>query len=138
MSLARIRWISGPVLRARAEGPFRLREAVEVGPRRLLGEVIRLEGDELVAQVYEDTTGLKPGISVTGTGELLRVRLGPHLLGRMFDGLLRPLGGADSPHVEAGAGETEAIRFRVEPRVTPGQSLAAGSAFAEAVSAGGR
>ena len=137
MSLARIRWISGPVLRARVEGPFRLREAVEVGPQRLLGEVIRLNGDELVAQVYEDTTGLKPGIPVAGTGAPLRVRLGPHLLGRMFDGLLRPLGGVDSPYVEAGAGRGTVSRFRVELRAKPGQPLAPGSAFAEVASAGG-
>lgn len=137
MSLARIRWISGPVLRARAEGPFRLREAVEVGPRRLLGEVIRLNGDELVAQVYEDTTGLKPGILVAGTGEPLRVRLGPHLLGHMFDGLLRPLGGVESPYVEAGMGRRTPSRFRVELRAKPGQPLATGSAFAEVVSASG-
>ena len=52
MSRARILWISGPVLRARAEGPFAMREAVAVGPQGLVGEVIRLEGDELVAQVY--------------------------------------------------------------------------------------
>ena len=51
MSRARILWISGPVLRARAEGPFAMREAVAVGPQGLVGEVIRLEGDELVAQV---------------------------------------------------------------------------------------
>jgi V/A-type H+-transporting ATPase subunit A len=138
VSVARILSISGPVLRARAEGAFRLREAVEVGPRRLMGEVIRLNGDELVAQVYEDTTGLKPGITVAGTGELLSVRLGPHLLGRMFDGLLRPLGGVDSPYVEAGMGETAASRFRIELRAKPGQSLAAGSAFAEVVPAVGR
>jgi V/A-type H+-transporting ATPase subunit A len=60
MSRAVIRSISGPVLRATASGPFKLREAVEVGPQALLGEVVRLSGEEIVVQVYEDTTGLRP------------------------------------------------------------------------------
>ena len=63
MSEARIRWIGGPVLHARTDGAFCLGEAIEVGERRLAGEVIRLKGDELTAQVYEDTTGLRPGIA---------------------------------------------------------------------------
>ncbi|HSM21382.1 MAG TPA: hypothetical protein VK876_04135, partial [Rubrivivax sp.] len=91
MSRAVIRWISGPVLHARAEGPFALREAVRVGPQALLGEVVRLDGDTIVVQVYEDTTGLRPGIAVTGDGQALSIHLGPGLLGHIFDGLLRPL-----------------------------------------------
>ena len=58
---------------------------------RLPGEVIRLDGDSFVAQVYEDTTGLKPGDPVFGTGAPLAVRLGPGLFGRIYDGLLRRL-----------------------------------------------
>ena len=64
MAKARIHWISGPVLRARAEGPFALREAVRIGPQALLGEVVRLAGDDVIVQVYEDTTGLRPGADV--------------------------------------------------------------------------
>jgi len=48
---ALIRWISGPVLRAAAEGPFGLRDAVRVGPQALLGEVVRLAGDEIVVRI---------------------------------------------------------------------------------------
>jgi len=51
MSRAIVRWISGPVLHARAEAPFGLREAVRVGPQALLGEVVRLDGDTIVVQV---------------------------------------------------------------------------------------
>ena len=92
MSEAVIRWIGGPVLHARVtEGEFRLGEAIEVGSQRRPGEVIRLKGDELVGQVYEDTTGLRPGDPVHGPGGALSVRLGPGLLGHIFDGLLRPL-----------------------------------------------
>jgi V/A-type H+-transporting ATPase subunit A len=125
-SRARIRWISGPVLRARAEGTFLLREAIRVGPAGLLGEVIRLDGDEIVAQVYEDTTGLRPGVEVVGTGNLLGITLGPGLLGRMFDGLLRPLS-AQAP-----------ARFGFLPTVQPGAELAPGSVFGEVASPHGR
>ncbi len=93
MSRATIRWISGPVLRRVARGPFALREAVRVGPQALLGEVVRIDRDEIVVQVYEDTTGLRPGTEVDGTGLPLAIPLGPGLLGNIFDGLLRPLSG---------------------------------------------
>jgi V/A-type H+-transporting ATPase subunit A len=118
-SHASIRWISGPVLRARTEGPFVLREAIRVGPAGLLGEVIRVLEDEIVAQVYEDTTGLRPGVAVRGTGGLLGIRVGPGLLGSIYDGLLRPLQPAD------------AVRFRFEPAVQPGDALAPGAFYGE-------
>ncbi len=123
---ARIRWISGPVLRARAEGSFALREAIRVGPAGLLGEVIRINEDEIVAQVYEDTTGLRPGVEVTGTGNLLGIRVGPALLGHIFDGLLRPL--APGPAEE----------FAFDPTVAAGVTIGAGGAFGAVTSARGR
>ena len=83
--------ISGPVLRATTRTPLHMNEAVRVGHQSLLGEVIRINGSESVIQVYEDTTGLKPGDPVTATGAPLSVKLGPGLLGNIFDGLLRPL-----------------------------------------------
>ncbi|HTN48014.1 MAG TPA: V-type ATP synthase subunit A [Burkholderiaceae bacterium] len=125
-SRARIHWISGPVLRARAEGTFLLREAIRVGPAGLLGEVIRVNEDEIVAQVYEDTTGLRPGVEVTGTGALLGIRVGPALLGNIFDGLLRPL----APGAEA--------RFRFDPQVEIGADAAAGAVFGRVGRAQGR
>ena len=97
MAEARIHAISGPVLHATAQGTFRVGEAVEVGAARLPGEVIRLDGASFVAQVYEDTTGLRPGDAVHGSGQPLSVPLGPGLLGRIFDGLLRPLDGSAAP-----------------------------------------
>lgn len=137
MSTAHIRWISGPVLRASAQGPFRLREAVRVGDRGLLGEVIRMQGDEIVAQVYEDTTGLRPGVEITGTGALLGIRLGPALLGRIFDGLLRPLADASTHFVEPGVGADIAHEFEFTPRLEPGECARAGAVFGEAVSGSG-
>ena len=117
------------MIRAVARGTFHVHEALAVGPARLLGEVIQLNGDEIVAQVYEDTTGLAPGAVVTGRGLPLSVRLGPGLLGRIFDGLLRPL--APDP---AGA---DRGRFRFEPRARIGDALAPGQAFG-VVDVGGR
>ena len=122
---ARICWISGPVLRARAEGGFLLREAIRVGPAGLLGEVIRVNEDEIVAQVYEDTTGLRPGVEVEGTGALLGIRVGPALLGNIFDGLLRPL-----------AASTR--QFRFEPTVAVGGPIAASTIFGRVVVPNGR
>jgi V/A-type H+-transporting ATPase subunit A len=125
-SRATIRWISGPVLRARTEGPFLLREAIRVGPAGLLGEVIRIHADEIVAQVYEDTTGLRPGVEVRGTGDLLGIRLGPALLGSIYDGLLRPL----QPAAD--------LRFGFEPTVQAGARLDAGTPFGDVRSSRGR
>ena len=102
MSRAILNWISGPVLHAKATGPFAMREAVRVGPQALLGEVVRLHDDEIVVQVYEDTTGLRPGSEVIGEGLPLAIRVGPGLLGNIFDGLLRPLSGTDSAYVAPG------------------------------------
>jgi len=137
MSVAHISWISGPVLRAHALGPFRLREAIRVGERSLLGEVIRMQGDEIVAQVYEDTTGLRPGVEVTGTGALLGVKLGPALLGRIFDGLLRPLADASTHYVEPGTRTEVPLEFHFTPHLHPGEFVRGGTALGEAVNPSG-
>lgn len=137
MSLARISWINGPVLRARVEGPFRLREAVRVGERGLLGEVIRMQGEEIVAQVYEDTTGLRPGVEVTGTGAMLGVMLGPALLGRIFDGLLRPLAGAAAHYIQAGMSEGVPLEFDFTPRLRRGEYARAGAVLGAVVNRAG-
>ncbi|HEY5683250.1 MAG TPA: V-type ATP synthase subunit A [Sulfuricaulis sp.] len=131
-TIARIRWISGPVLRAVTEGVFQMREAVEVGETRLLGEVIRIEGEEIVVQVYEDTTGLKPGVEVHGSGRPLSVPLGPGLLGNIFDGLLRPLAGTGSPYVLPGLRAAPPLSFVFTPTVKPGKRLESGAVFGTA------
>ncbi|MGA8262299.1 MAG: V-type ATP synthase subunit A [Arenicellales bacterium] len=91
MSRAEVYWVNGPVLKARAEGPFQMKEAVFVGDARLAGEVIRLDEGAVTIQVFEDTTGLRPGAVVEGSGLPLAVDLGPGMLGAMFDGIQRPL-----------------------------------------------
>jgi len=128
---ARIVSISGPVLHARTEGPFVLREAIRVGPLGLLGEVIRVERDRIMAQVYEDTTGLRPGVAIEGTGRLLGIRVGPGLLGHIFDGLLRPL-------AEEDAAGTDAARFHFVPTASAGETLSAGSIFGQVAVRGAR
>ena len=127
MSLARVTWIGGPVLRARMEGPFSVHEALAVGPDRLLGEVIQLRGDELVAQVYEDTTGLAPGTRVEGAGHALSVDLGPSLLGGIYDGLLRPLTLGDDWRVQPGAVVVAAAFRPWVPAVSDGDSVRPGT-----------
>ncbi len=129
MSLAIAHWLSGPVLRARPQGPFALREAVRVGDQGLLGEVIQLQEDAIVVQVYEDTTGLRPGTLVTGTGLPLSVRLGPGILGRIFDGLLRPIGKVSEPYVQPGLQGMESQHYPYSPRVKFGDVLGVGSSF---------
>jgi len=130
VSAARIRWISGPVLRARTADTFHVHEAIAVGPHALPGEVIQLNGDEIVAQIYEDTTGLKPGDEVSGTGRPLSVPLGPGLLGRIFDGLLRPLDVSSGSFISPQAVRPAPPRLAFEPSVRIGERLQAGQRVA--------
>ncbi|NPV53426.1 MAG: V-type ATP synthase subunit A [Firmicutes bacterium] len=83
--------ISGPIVGCKNVTRARMLEHVWVGPERLMGEIIRLEGETATVQVYENTEGLKPGAEVFGTGQLLAVDLGPGLVGQIFDGVERPL-----------------------------------------------
>jgi V/A-type H+-transporting ATPase subunit A len=131
MSKARISWVGGPVLRAKMEAPFRVYEALSVGRGGLLGEVIQLRGDELVAQVYEDTTGLEPGDEVRGSGGPLAVALGPGLLGGIFDGLLRPLTGTAGFQVEPGIAARPPGRFEFAASVEAGAELEPGCVLGE-------
>ena len=129
MAKANIAWINGPVLRASTGDRFRINEAVLVGAHQLLVEVIRIDTRELVIQVYEDTTGLRPGDPVLGTGAALSVKLGPGLLGNIFDGLLRPLSGAGQ-YVAPGARQTRAAHsYAFQPTVQPGDHLTRGAVF---------
>jgi len=82
--------VSGPVVTARGVSP-RMYDVVLVGHEKLMGEVIGLEGDDVTIQVYEDTSGVKPGEPVENTGEPLSVELGPGLLTSIYDGIQRPL-----------------------------------------------
>lgn len=121
----RIVALNGPVVSATGSVPLRIHEAVLVGGARLLGEVVRIDGDNFTAQVYEDTTGLQPGDPLWGTGAPLSVTLGPHLLGGIFDGLLRPLADAGC-FIRPGVRTRRSTVRAFEPAVTVGQTLAPG------------
>ncbi len=131
MAEAAIRWIGGPVLKALVDGRFHVHEAVRVGERNLLGEVIQLNENLLTAQVYEDTTGLKPGDPVTGTGLPLSVPLGPGLLGRIMDGLLRPLADASVHFYATGTVGERDGKLAFRPTATVGQQLEPGDFFGD-------
>lgn len=83
--------ISGPTVIARGMERARMYEVVHVGEAGLMGEVIRLDGDEAFIQIYEDTASLTVGEPVVRTGEPLTITLGPGLLGSVYDGVQRPL-----------------------------------------------
>jgi V/A-type H+/Na+-transporting ATPase subunit A len=87
----KIVWVSGPAVKADGMSSAKMYETVEVGESKLIGEVIRLTGDVAFIQVYESTSGLRPGEEVIGTGQPLSVLLGPGIIGRIYDGIQRPL-----------------------------------------------
>ena len=82
--------VAGPVVTATGISP-RMYDVVHVGNEQLMGEVIKIVGDYSIIQVYEDTSGVKPGEPVTNTGRPLVAELGPGLLHSVYDGIQRPL-----------------------------------------------
>ena len=86
-----IKRVNGPIVEALNMRQASMLEVVEVGPLRLIGEIIRIKEDLATIQVYELTTGLKVGERVYPTGGPLKVRLGLGLIGNIFDGIQRPL-----------------------------------------------
>jgi len=82
--------VAGPVVIATGMNP-QMYDVVHIGHEGLMGEVIQIEGEKAYIQVYEDTTGVKPGEPVENTGKPLSVELGPGLLTSIYDGLQRPL-----------------------------------------------
>ncbi len=94
-----VTWINGPVVRARGSRHVSMMDLVEVGEEQLVGEVIGLDDDIITVQVYEETSGMRPGAPVYDTGLPLSVELGPGLLRSIFDGVQRPL-----PVIESASG----------------------------------
>lgn len=83
--------INGPVVSLLGDSGFQMNEMVHVGQEKLVGEVIGLNSEKTTIQVYEETSGIKPGEIVTGTGALVSVTLAPGILSNIFDGIERPL-----------------------------------------------
>ena len=87
----RIISVNGPIVKATGLKGAGMLDMAEVGPYRLIGEVIRFQDEVAVIQVYEDNTGLKPGDAVSTSGRPLSVLLGPGLISNIYDGIQRPL-----------------------------------------------
>ena len=123
--------ISGPVVTA-INMKAAMYDVVRVGTEGLMGEVIELHGDKAVIQVYEDTSGIRPGEVVVNTGETLSVSLGPGLLTQIYDGIQRPLPTLEKEMgvfltrgVDADAFDLEKI-WTFEPQVAVGDTVTGG------------
>ena len=129
--------INGPVIKARGLEGVSMLDIAEVGPQGLIGEVIRLEDEITIIQVYEDNTGLKPGDAVVSSGRPLSVLLGPGLISSIYDGIQRPL---DDIERECGSYITRGIKvspldvkkkWDFKPVVKKGQALLQGAVIGE-------
>jgi V-type H+-transporting ATPase subunit A len=136
-AMGRVRKISGPVVTAANMGGAAMYELVRVGAERLVGEIIRLEGDVVTIQVYEETSGLSEGDPVVRTGAPLSVELGPGLLGNIFDGIQRPLeniakttGDVFIPRGVALPALDADRRWEFSPVVKPGDRVSGGDIYA--------
>lgn len=129
--------INGPVVKAENMEGFTMREMVLVGEKRLIGEIISLNEGIATIQVYEETVGLKAGEAIYPTNKPLSVKLGPGIIGNIFDGIERPLmdifdkGGN---YIPEGIGLTSISlekKWKVKINATVGQELKAGAIFGE-------
>ncbi len=133
MAKGKVARVNGPLVVAEGMKDAQMFEVVEVGEPRLVGEITRIEGDRAYIQVYEDTSGIRPGEPVIGSGAPLSVELGPGLLGQLFDGLLRPLGEiynlTKSPFVKRGVKLSSLNRekkWHFVPKVKKGDKVSPG------------
>lgn len=102
--------ISGPVVTAKGLAAPKMYDVVRVGAAKLIGEIIKLDGEYAIIQVYEDTTGIRPGEPVETTNAQLSVTLGPGLIGSIYDGIQRPL-----DKIKASSGDFIARGVEAEP-----------------------
>ena len=91
MSKGVIKKIAGPLVVAKGMRDANMRDVVYVSDKHLMGEIIEIHGDEASVQVYEETSGLKPGEPVESTGVPMSVELGPGIISSIYDGIQRPL-----------------------------------------------
>jgi V/A-type H+/Na+-transporting ATPase subunit A len=125
----RVLRVNGPLVEVGGLSRVAMLELVELGPGRLPGEVVAIRGDVAAVQAYEYTGGLRAGAAAWARGEPLSAPLGPHLLGGVFDGLLRPLADAGRWLRPAGRriGAGDGRRWRFTPAVAEGATVAAGT-----------
>ena len=119
--------VAGPLVELDGLGDVALLEVVDVGPDRLRGEVVGIEGDRVTAQLYEHTGGLRPGDTATAGGESLSGRLGPGLLGGVFDGILRPLTAGETWLRPGARRDGDPPRFQFRASVRIGDEVAPGA-----------
>ncbi len=128
--------INGPVVKVRETKDFSMLEMVFVGTKRLIGEVISVNSQETTIQVYESTTGLKPGERVEGSGIPMSVTLGPGILSNIFDGIERPLKQLENVSgcfIDEGSNVTalnEDKKYSVTVKTAVGEYLRGGSIYA--------
>ena len=133
MAKGKIIWVSGPAVKADGMSSVKMFETVEVGDLKLIGEVIRLTGDVAFIQVYESTSGLRPGETVKGTGQPLSVLLGPGVIGKIYDGIQRPLdeiAQKSGSFIGRGVATTPVDlkkKYKFVPAVKTGDEIGAGS-----------
>jgi V/A-type H+-transporting ATPase subunit A len=124
--------VAGSVIEAQGILDAEMHEMVDVGEEHLVGEIIRLVGDIATVQVYENTSGLKTGEEVLGTGSPLSAELGPGLIGNIYDGIQRPLERMreeTGAFIKKGAKTTSLPRDKkwlFNPKVKTGIELSAG------------
>jgi V/A-type H+-transporting ATPase subunit A len=130
--IGKVSRVNGPVIEANGITDAMMMELVRVGELKLIGEVIKLQGDSAVIQVYEDTTGTAPGDNIYGSGMPLGVELGPGLIGSIYDGIERPLEKlfrTSGEFIERGVTVTSLDRNRkweFEPSVSQGDLIKGG------------
>ena len=128
--------INGPVIKIKDTKDFSMREMVYVGEKKLIGEVIGVNDSFTTIQVYENTSGLKIGEIVEGTGAPMSVTLGPGIISGMFDGIARPLNEmkkTDGVFVTEGSAISTVDKerfFDVTLKVKVGDELIGGSIYA--------
>jgi V/A-type H+-transporting ATPase subunit A len=119
--------VSGPLVEVQGLSAVAMSEVVALGPHGIPGEVVALRGAVATDQAYEYTGGLAVGDPATALGRPLSARLGPHLLGGVFDGLLRPLLGAPTwLSADASRADATTADVRWDPRVAAGVRVSAG------------
>ncbi|GAA0815703.1 V-type ATP synthase subunit A [Spirilliplanes yamanashiensis] len=127
MTASTVTRVDGPLVEVTHGGRMAMFDLVELGPARLPGEVVAIRDGLATVQAYEYTGGLRPGDPVRGEGTPLTARLGPGLLGAVFDGLLRPLSGGPVWLVPgSSAAGADGRSWPFTPAVRPGQGVAAG------------
>jgi V/A-type H+-transporting ATPase subunit A len=126
LTVGRITRVAGPLVEVTGVGPVAMYDLVALGADRAPGEVVAVRDGQVSVQAYEYTGGLGPGSPAFPQGRPLSVRLGPDLLGQVFDGLLRPLSGAPTFLVRGAAGARTDRTWQFEPRVRVGERVEQG------------